>query len=152
MVSALVVPFLGIRLLLRWSTGRRIWQAVAFWLGGGFALLVYGTVAFVFAVCRGGEIGESGKRRLARAYGAPVVVALDRYHQEHGDYPRRLADLVPRYLADSELTAPQTSILGYPFEYRVDSSAYELLVRYVGPGMNECRYSPHRAWRCGGYF
>jgi hypothetical protein len=109
--------------------------------------------------CRLGIRGVLGwrDRRIRQesprtCYGAPVVAALDRYRREHGDYPTSLGDLVPAYMAGSELRAPEASMLRYPFEYRADSGSYELLVRYVDPGMNECRYTPRTAWHCGGYF
>lgn len=114
--------------------------------------LLYAVIAFVFAVCWGGEIGESGKARLARAYAQPVVDALAQYRDAHGTYPAHLSELVPSHLRDEALRAPEAGPLGYPFEYRRDSVAYELTVRYVGPGMNECNYRPGMGWNCGGYF
>ena len=150
--SVVVVAFLGIWGLLRWSAGRRAWQAAGIWLSGCLAMMMYGLVAIVFAVCWGGEIGESGKNRLARAYGTPVVAALEAFHHDSGAYPPILRALVPRYLSPAVLSAPESSVLRYPFEYRVDSGGFELLVRYVGPGMNECRIHPGAVWHCGGYF
>jgi hypothetical protein len=150
--SAVVFPLAGLGLLSRWSQHRPAGQSAAIWLGGCSSLLLYAGAAVVFAVCWGGEIGESGKNRLARAYGAPVITALERYYQDRRVYPNALADLVPSYLHPEQLTAPQASVLHYPFEYRADTGSYELVVRYVGPGMNTCRYKRHGSWRCEGYF
>jgi len=152
MLSIPVIPVVGIWGIRRWSAGRRAWQAGIMWGGGCFTLSLYAAVAFAFAVCGGGEIGESGKNRLARAYGTPVVTALEEFRRDSGAYPRALSALVPRYLSRSTLTAPDSSVLRYPFEYRADSGIFELLVRYGGPGMNTCRIRPGTAWRCGGYF
>lgn len=151
-LSVFVVGPAGIVMLRRWTKHRPRWEVAGVWFGGCSGLLVYVAAVFVFGVCWGGEIGESGKRRLARAYGAPVVAALTRYQGDKGQYPKTLIELVPKYLSDVELRAPDVSVLRYPFEYRADTAGYELLVRYTGPGMNECRYSPARHWHCGGYF
>jgi hypothetical protein len=152
LLSAIVVPLIGIWGLQRWSAGRRGWRLGATWVGGCLTMLVYGTVAFVFAVCWGGGVGESGKSRLARAYGTPVVAALEEFHRDSGAYPAALRTLVPRYLSRPSLTAPDSSVLGYPLEYRADSGTFSLTVRYVGPGMNTCRIRHGTAWRCSGYF
>jgi hypothetical protein len=151
-VSAFVLPGVSLLALRRMTAGRtgRVWAAA--WLAGGTSALLYAAVAFVFSVCWGGQIGESGKSRLARAYGAPVIIALRHYDQTAGAYPERLADLVPGYLKSESLRAPDQVPLQYPFEYKRDSLGFQLLVRYVGPGMNECRYTPTAGWHCGGYF
>lgn len=152
-LSSLVIPVLGITLLRHWSHRKARWQGTAIWLSGCLSLLVYGCAAFIFGVCAGGEIGESGKQRLARAYGTPVVNALERYHQARRAYPPALRDLVGPYLSAGDLAAPATSVLGFPFYYSTsDSASYVLLVRFVGPGMNDCLYTPQTRWRCRGYF
>jgi hypothetical protein len=152
LLSILVVPIIGVIWLRRWTKGWKPWAIVGVWLSAGPALLIYATAAFVFAVCWGGEVGESGKNRLARAYGAPVFAALERYHQDSAAYPPQLTSLVPRYLTADQLRAPERSVLSYPFEYHADSGRFHLVVRYVGPGMNTCRIEPGHAWRCSGYF
>jgi hypothetical protein len=151
-ISVFGVGLAGIVLLRRWTERRPRWEVAVMWLSGCSGLLFYAAAAFVFGVCWDGQIGEPAKRRLARAYGAPVVAALSRYRNEIGKYPTALIDLVPKYLPEVELRAPDASVLHYPFEYRADSAGYELLVRYTGPGMNECRYTPTRRWHCSGYF
>jgi hypothetical protein len=152
LVSGLVVPLAGLWLLRRAAERSPAGRATAIWASGCFSLLAYAGAALVFGVCWQGEIGESGKGRLARALGAPVIGALDAYHRERGDYPSSLRDLVPAYLSPSELHAPESSPLRHAFEYRADSGRYELWVSYTGPGMNTCRYRPGSQWRCSGYF
>jgi hypothetical protein len=151
-VSAFLVPGIALFALRRATAGRTREARVAAWLAGCTSALLYAAVAFVFSVCWGGRIGESGKSRLARGYGAPVILALAHYDQTVGAYPERLADLVPGYLSSENLRAPDRGPLHHPFEYTRDSLGFQLLVRYVGPGMNECRYTPTAGWHCGGYF
>ena len=93
--------------------------------------------------------------KAARGYqrAAPVIAALAQYRQAHGAFPDSLRELVPNYLADSALAVPTRTQEQYPLEYRADSGGYELAFRYVGPGMNVCRYRSAAAkWNCGGYF
>jgi len=152
LVSCVAVPVIAIALLIRWTENRGSGARVAIWTTGCGALLVYAAAACLFAVCGGGEIGESGKNRLARAYGTPIVAGLERYRQVTGAYPDSLSELVPRFVARSQLAAPTASVLEYPFEYHRRGGTFELVVRYVGPGMNECRFTPGRIWQCSGYF
>lgn len=151
-VSCIVVPVLGIWGLRRTTRNRSTARASATWATGCLVLVVYGGVAFVFGVCTGAEFPESGKARLARALGEPVVNALGAHHEASGSYPGTLAELVPQYLTGSALRAPENSPLGHPFRYDVDSGRYELSVSYVGPGMNTCSFRPDTKWRCGGFF
>ena len=85
-------------------------------------------------------------------YGAPAFSAIEAFHRDSGAYPATLRALVPKYLSQAALTAPESSVLRYPFEYRADSGRFELVVRYTGPGMNTCRIRPGNAWKCSGYF
>ena len=92
--------------------------------------------------------------KAARGYqrAAPVIAALAEYRRAHGTFPDSLAQLVPAYLPDSALAMPTRAQERYPLEYRADSGGYQLGFRYVGPGMNFCRYhSASRQWSCGGY-
>jgi hypothetical protein len=152
LLSVVVVPAVAVFWLRHLARQRARRQKIELWITGIFSMLLYSVIAFVFSVCAGGEIGESGKTRLARAYGEPVVHALEAYRADHQQYPLVLPDLVPKYLTAEALRAPAGPPLGYPFEYRRDSSSYELLVRYVGPGMNECRHTARGPWSCSGYF
>ena len=125
---------------------------MAIWTSGCFSLLLYAFVAFVFAVCRGGEIGESGKYRLAKAYGARIFEAIDKYHRANNTYPPTLGSLVPQFLTVDELRASEDSPLKSGFRYRVDSGSYKLSIEFHEPGVNTCRVQPGSAWICGGYF
>lgn len=90
--------------------------------------------------------------RAERGYrlAAPVIDALERYHQAHGVYPDSLPQLVPAFLPSSALRAP---VPGHPFRYGRAPDGYTLTFRYVGPGMNECTWTPvSRSWNCSGYF
>jgi hypothetical protein len=151
-LSIVVLPLGAGFLLLRYTRSRPAWQRLALGVSWTVSSLAYAAAAIVFAVCWGGEVGESGKSRLARAYGAPIIEALAAYRAVTHRYPNQLSELVPTYLSGEALRAPEYGPFQYPFEYKPDSLGYELLVRYVGPGMNECRYRPSRPWRCGGYF
>lgn len=156
-VSALIVPAVGLYLLGRrapvqsGSIQQKIVHATAS-LGGCLLLVGYAVVAFTFGVCGGGEIGDAGRHRLVRAYAAPVIVALEQYRAAHGRYPLVLTDLTPSYLSRAQLAAPERSVLQHPFEYRADSSSYQLTVVYAGPGINHCTYRPGKSWECGGLF
>ena len=152
MLSCVVVPVVGVWGLRRATRKRPAGRATAVWTTGCLALVAYAGVAFLFGACWGAEFPESGKVRLARALGEPVIDALEAYHEAHHSYPRTLTDLVPQYLTGPALHAPQTSPLGYPFGYEADSGGYELSVSYAGPGMNTCRFRPGAKWRCSGYF
>lgn len=157
LVSALIVPAVGLYLLGRHapvqsgSTPQKMAHATIS-LGGCLLLVLYGVVAFTFGVCGGGEIGDAGKHRLARAYAAPVITALEQYHAAHEHYPLVLTDLTPSYLSRAQLAAPERSLLQHPFEYHADSGSYRLTVVYAGPGINHCTYRPGRSWECGGLF
>lgn len=147
---SILVASLALFLVLRRVTSRRPrWQQVLTWASGCLVLLLYGSIALIFAVCDGGEIGESGKSRLARAYGDRVVQALARYQHDSSSYPANLTQLVPHYLSLDALRAPKASPLNYPFEYRRDSASYELSVQYSNPGTNWCSYTPEKNWSCG---
>src|SRR5690348_9808202 len=95
--------------------------------------------------------GAKAGRGYQRA--APVIEALARYREAHGTFPDSLTQLVPTYLPDSALAVPTPAQERYPLEYRTDSLGYELVFRYVGPGMNYCTYRSVTAkWKCAGYF
>jgi hypothetical protein len=99
---------------------------------------------------------------------APVIVALERFREERGQYPGRLDELVPTYVSDASAfyvrgkvrpvhspraaaSAPsqERSALGY----RQDGDTYKLGFSYEGPGMNECWYDlKTKMWECHGYY
>jgi hypothetical protein len=136
----------------RFTRDKPRWQRVSLAASGCMGWLLYAVIAFVFSVCGGGQVGEFGKARLARAYAQPVVDALARYRTANGVYPDHLSELVPSHLNSDELRAPELGPLGYPFVYVRDSLTYELTVPYLGPGINSCGYRPGSDWECGGHF
>jgi len=85
---------------------------------------------------------EAGYRRAA-----PVIAALDRYHQARGSYPQTLAELLPEWLPP-----PPPEDL----QYTRSGENYKLTFSYSGPGVNHCEYdsgSPApRSWQCHGYY
>ena len=150
--SILAAPLLALA-VIRWLADRKPrWHQGTVYITGCFTVVCYGSIALFFAMCAGGEIGESGKNRLAKAYGEPVIAALARYHADSASYPFALPQLVPLYLSAEALRAPELPPLCYPFEYRGAGETYQLSARYVGPGMNECRYAPAAGWSCDGHF
>lgn len=95
--------------------------------------------------------GEAAERGYARA--APIIAALDSYHDQRGKYPTSLEELAPQFIPSVTAVQRPAAQSGYPWEYSRDSLGYALTFRYTGPGMNHCRYRPDtRAWACGGYF
>jgi len=77
----------------------------------------------------------------------PVIIALNKYHETHGDYPIALETLIPDYLGQ----VPK-EVNGYPIEYTKTESGYSLQFSYEGPGMNYCTYTPEKQWDCHGYY
>ncbi len=77
----------------------------------------------------------------------PVITALNKYHETHGDYPTVLEMLIPDYLGQ----VPK-EVNGYPIEYTKTETSYSLRFSYAGPGMNHCAYTPENRWDCYGYY
>lgn len=92
-----------------------------------------------------GPKAEAGYRRAA-----PVIDALDRYHQARGSYPETLAALVPEWLPAASEAHPLG--LGYVRH----GEHYKLSFSYGGPGVNHCLYdtgaTPPSSWQCHGYY
>ncbi len=123
------------------------------WLLAGPAALVAGCLAVcgvgAFAAYRasvGDPPGQGPRAEAGQAAAAPVVAALDRYHQAHASDPATLAALVPE-----ELSAPPGAVNGYPLEYQAQAGSYRLDFSYTGPGMNHCSYTRETKWHCTGY-
>jgi hypothetical protein len=93
--------------------------------------------------------GEGPTAEHAYHANAPIITALERFHQATGCYPATLETLVPGYLA----SAPDTAH-GDPSFYKQDGcDSYSLEFSYAGPGMNHCEYTPQRKrWDCAGYY
>jgi hypothetical protein len=152
-LSAVAVPLLAVALLARWRPpGGRTWRA-ALRTVGSIAALAYGIHGASLSTAWGHRAVEPARGRVARALGAPVVAALAQYRTEHGDYPARLTSLVPHYLTEGALRAPERSPLAYPFEFAMYGPRYTLTVREAPPGQSSCLFSSATGqWYCNGYF
>jgi hypothetical protein len=116
-----------------------------------FGLLLFILLAGVAMGCDATGEGPKAERGYSRA--RPVIDALAQYRHAHGSYPDSLADLVPAFLPARALALPERDQEMYPLEYEPTDSVYVLSFRYVGPGMNVCRYaSASGQWRCSGHF
>ena len=121
--------------------------------GVGMLTAVVMVFGLVFASCWYPPLGSSVTARIGYREAGRIIQALDAYHADHGQWPARLDQLTPAYLAD-------TARLAYPgpgpngWEYIPSPEhGYELLFRYTGPASNVCNYNPRaRRWRCVGVF
>jgi hypothetical protein len=135
------------------------------------ALLFIGCLALCLTSCSWAAPGKGWKARAGYKAAAPVILALEKFHNDHGNYPANLGELVPVYLPNArELRvrgkakpvysprAPAPDPLeAYShfdeFGYRRDGDEYELSFSYTGPGMNHCWYnSKTKSWAAGGYY
>ena len=112
-----LVPLLVVVLLARWRVGGTRTRRAVLRTVGSLAAVAYGLLAAGAAADWGRSTEAPVKGRLVRALGTPVVDALERYRDAHDGYPTRLDDLVPRFLTDTALHAPERSPLAQPFEY-----------------------------------
>jgi hypothetical protein len=96
---------------------------------------------------RGQPPGEGPRAEAGYAACAPIIAALEQYHQANGAYPETLDVLAPQYLGQVP-----GSIEAQPIVYRLTEASYSLEFSYVGPGMNHCSYSPEAGWDCYGYY
>lgn len=90
--------------------------------------------------------GEGRKAEEGYRLAEPIIVALEQYHEDKGEYPASLEDLIPDYL--DEIPSGEW-IEG--FRYDQDQDSYALSFDYVGPCMNTCTYIPGKGWDCGGF-
>jgi len=108
-------------------------------LGAG-SFLVLG----LFLVFTDSRERATTERRIREsvAIGDSVVLQLDRYRTDHGDFPRRLDELVPRYVG----TLPDTAT-GVRWEYESDGRSFNLGFS-VGEDHypNGCILSDSRRW------
>jgi len=151
--SALLVPVGVVVLLARWrvrgSRARRALLRTA----GSLVAIVYGVLAAAAAADWAHRVEGPARGRLARALGAPIVDALDRYRADHHVYPTHLAQLVPTYLAAADYHAAERSPLAHPFELTTDGPRFLLHVRDAPPSPSRCLFaSATRQWYCDGYF
>jgi len=110
-------------------------------------LALYALFGISLACAACAKPGEGPKAELGYKRSVPVIAALEKYRQDHGDYPHYLRDLVPKYIE-----SVSENVDKHPLDYRKGPQTYQLIFRYEGPGMNECFYSPNIAWKCRGYY
>jgi len=79
-----------------------------------------------------------------------VLASIERYREQHGEYPEALADLSPGFID----TIPDPGNEAGPTfaEYRRVGDDFEFTFSYFGPGINWCVYSVENEWRCDGHF
>jgi hypothetical protein len=76
LLSVFIVPLAVGALWLRYGRRRPTWLRVGLGLSGCLGSLMYVAIALVFAVCWGGEFGESGKARLVSVRPETLLVML----------------------------------------------------------------------------
>lgn len=109
--------------------------------------------------------GKGQKAEAGYKAAAPVIAALEKFHEKRGHYPADLHELVPEFLPDARtllyrgrvqpVNAPRhtASIPEQEFGYHLDGDAYGLMFSYTGPGMNHCWYDSNtRTWSARGYY
>jgi hypothetical protein len=109
--------------------------------------------------------GKGRKAEVGYREAAPVITALEKYHEKRGHYPTQLHELVPDFLPTAKsllyrgrvqpLNAPghTASIPEEEFGYHLDGDSYVLMFSYTGPGMNHCWYDSNtRSWSARGYY
>jgi hypothetical protein len=97
--------------------------------------------------------GEGVKAKSGYAAAAPVIKALEAYHQANAGYPASLDKLVPAFIAGDRLAATMPDGKVRPLEYRQVANGYELSFSYTGPGTNQCVYrASTEGWKCYGAY
>ena len=112
-------------------------------------------VTLQLAACQlmtGPNPGEGSQDRETRRKAEPVIVALEQFRRDRGHYPKRIQELVPRYIADgSALGVGSFSYTVRGFGYRLGGNAD---VAGIPPlhGVNQCEdHSRKKRMECSGY-
>ena len=127
---------------------RRIWLPAGLAVAALACLLACGLGAFwAYRALIGEPPGQGLRAQRGYQATAPIIAALEKYHQAHGQYPATLDALMP-----DDLAAVPASVNGFPITYRAAAGSYTLEFSYTGPGMNHCTYTPAALWKCGGYY
>jgi hypothetical protein len=98
--------------------------------------------------CSSDPPGKGPVADAAYAEAKPVIDALERFKAAKGQYPAKLAELVPAYVP----RVPPESGAGTVFTYEPKGNSYTLSFSYSGPGMNNCHYVPGKTWSCSGHY
>jgi hypothetical protein len=99
--------------------------------------------------------GEGPRFEAGRKEAEPVVAAIHAYQVEHGRYPAKLDDLVPKYFTKRFL---DEHVPGRPisFFYQTNSDGSFLFeFVYSIPGRNRCGYILNTdpiKWECWGHY
>jgi hypothetical protein len=115
--------------------------------------------------------GKGHKAEAGYRAAAPVILALAKFHDDRGQYPTNLDELVPMYLPNDgalfvhgkvqPVYSPRADGAGHQqdysridrFGYHRDGDAFILMFSYTGPGMNHCVYdSGAKTWYARGYY
>ena len=127
--------------------------------------LFVGCLACFVASC-GTPPGKGRKAEAGYRAAAPIIAALDKFHNERGNYPTNLIELVPTFLPNSKallyrggfepIHSPRTDAMEVEdreFIYRPHKDSFSLTFGYTGPGMNTCSYdSKTEKWSASGYY
>lgn len=106
------------------------------------------TLAFLPACALFETPGVGKKADEGYAACAPIIEALAAYRKSHGDYPKKLKDLKPKFLKK----IPE-KVGEYPIDYdRKSKDDFTLDFSYEDHGVNNCDYTPLRKWKCYGFY
>ncbi len=117
---------------------------------GVLLLALSGFVLLAAGGCLFGAVeapGEGAKAALRYQTCAPLIAALEQYHQLKRAYPDTLNPLTPDFLP-----ALPADLAALEITYARTDASYTLQFRYTGPGVNRCSYTPETGWKCSGYY
>lgn len=99
--------------------------------------------------------GEGERFQAARRQAEPIVFAINSYRNEHGFYPSKIDDLVPKYFSkkfiDDHVAGKSVSF----FYQKTTDDEFIFEFIYTGPGRNRCGYvmdSKPINWECWGHY
>jgi hypothetical protein len=88
--------------------------------------------------------GTGPDARTGMTRSAPLIAAIERYNDAHGQYPTSLEDLVPDFLP----LIPNTIVGGHPPTYERTDRGYAFTFSYTTPLPVYCSYRPGVKWKC----
>ena len=109
-------------------------------VGGFLILAVCAYLCFVFYAADAASL-EQGRENASE-----LLLALEKYRQDKGEYPQEMGALVPDYLSDIPRSAPR-----YEYSYKAcaNGSGYILYFRLTGANDEWCGYSTGtEEWKC----
>jgi hypothetical protein len=128
-------------------------------------LFIIGCILFFITSC-GTPPGKGRKAEAGYRAAAPVIAALEEFHNERDHYPTNLIELAPGFLPNSKallyrggfdpIHSPRADAIAVEdreFFYRSKNDSFSLTFVYAGPGMNTCSYdSKTKKWSASGYY